>query len=291
MERYMGISTEIDLRQGWNWVAYPYEYDYPLADIFDASKLAEGSTILAKKGGFANVVSGAWQGTLETLTAGEGYMLQSGSEVEAYSMPDRTDLPQGTWAEETSTANTLAARNARGSRLATVWEYDTRRFANTMAILGKLDVEYPEDYTIGVFVGDECRGEGKIVNGMAYITAGGESGETLTFKLYNTFNGEYSTVDTELAFGAMAGTMQQPVVLAGISGIDEVNMGGESIYFSGDVLNLGNYNGTAMLTTIDGKILAKTTEKTISVDGLSAGVYVVVVESDNGRLVKKITKM
>jgi uncharacterized FlaG/YvyC family protein len=56
------------------------------------------------------------------------------------------------------------------------------------------------------------------------------------------------------------------------------------------MLNLGEYDGTAAIMTMDGKVVATTTEASISVDELPAGVYVVIIDSKDGRIVKKISK-
>jgi hypothetical protein len=42
--------------------------------------------------------------------------------------------------------------------------------------------------------------------------------------------------------------------------------------------------------TTDGKVVATTTEASIAVDELPAGVYVVIINDENGRIVKKIAK-
>jgi hypothetical protein len=75
-----------------------------------------------------------------------------------------------------------------------------------------------------------------------------------------------------------------------ITGIDDVAMGNQSIYFNGDILILGEYNGVATIMTVDGKVVATTHESAISIEELPVGVYVVIVDSEEGRKVKKIVK-
>lgn len=205
--------------KGWNWVSYPYEYSYPVTEIFDPSKFAEGDVILSKSGGFVTLTDGVWEGTLSSLNPNEGYMIYSNNaQGFTLSMPGRFTLEQGYF------ANNGAAQAAAIER--SVWNYDDSRFANTMAVIAKIDVDDCNSYTVGAFVGDECRGEGKFVNGKAYISVAGEMGEVVTFRLCDKWTGEFIDVTTELTFTDMAGTAKSPVlmgVLDGTTGIVDIN--------------------------------------------------------------------
>lgn len=289
-----GNSPSITLNTGWNWIGYPYEYSYMASEVFDASQFAEGDLILSKNSGLAALKNGEWENDFE-LTPNTGYMVYHNGEEISVECPGRFDMNQGSFAMAQSLnddLNTLSALSL-AKRNESVWNYDGSRFANTMAIIG--DIQMNDDascYSIGAFVGDECRGEGKVVNGTAYITVAGEAGETVSFRLYNKWSGNYSNVDTQLDFTDLAGSVKAPVKLFApvLTGIDETTIGSQGIYFNGNTLNLGEYDGTATIMTADGKVAATTTEASISVDELPAGVYVVIINSENGRIVKKIAK-
>ena len=214
-----GSISDKSFVKGWNWVSYPYEYSYPVTEIFDPSKFAEGDVILSKSGGFVTLTDGVWEGTLSSLNPNEGYMIYSNNaQGFTLSMPGRFTLEQGYF------ANNGAAQAAAIER--SVWNYDDSRFANTMAVIAKIDVEDCNSYTIGAFVGDECRGEGEFVNGKAYISVAGEMGEVVTFRLCDKWTGEFIDVTTELTFTDMAGTAKSPVlmgVLDGTTGIVDIN--------------------------------------------------------------------
>lgn len=277
------VATK-SLSQGWNWVGYPYEYNYLVSDVFDAAQFAEGDLILSKDSGLAALKNGVWENDFE-LTHNTGYMIYHNGETIEVTMPNRYNLSQ-------PEGPRVAARNM-ASKAESVWSYDGSRFANTMAIIGKLEMnDVAEDYTIGAFVGDECRGEGRVVNGTAYITVAGEAGEIVSFRLYNTWTGQYVDVTTQLEFTDLAGSVKAPIALRApiITGIDDVAMGNQSIYFNGDILILGEYNGVATIMTVDGKVVATTHESAISIEELPVGVYVVIVDSEEGRKVKKIVK-
>lgn len=289
-----GAAPSMTLRKGWNWVGYPYEYSYMASEVFDASQFAEGDLILSKNSGLAALKNGEWENDFE-LTPNTGYMVYHNGEEISVECPGRFEMNQGSFAIAQSLnddLNTLSALSL-AKRNESVWNYDGSRFANTMAIIG--DIQMNDDascYSIGAFVGDECRGEGKVVNGTAYITVAGEAGETVSFRLYNKWSGNYSNVDTQLDFTDLAGSVKAPVKLFApvLTGIDETTIGSQGIYFNGNTLNLGEYDGTATIMTADGKVAATTTEASISVDELPAGVYVVIINSENGRIVKKIAK-
>ena len=214
-----GSIADKTFAKGWNWVSYPYEYSYPVTEIFDPSKFAEGDVILSKSGGFVTLTDGVWEGTLSSLNPNEGYMIYSNNaQGFTLSMPGRFTLEQGYF------ANNGAASAAAIER--SVWNYDDSRFANTMAVIAKIDVDDCNSYTVGAFVGDECRGEGEFVNGKAYISVAGEMGEVVTFRLCDKWTGEFVDVTTELTFTDMAGTAKSPVlmgVLDGTTGIVDIN--------------------------------------------------------------------
>ena len=287
-----GNSPSVTLNTGWNWIGYPYEYSYMASEVFDASQFSEGDLILSKNSGLAALKNGEWENDF-TLEPNTGYMIYHNGEESSVVCPGRFDMSQGAFAAVERSIDNTANSTKSLTLNSSVWNYDGSRFANTMAIIGKLEMnDEAEDYTIGAFVGDECRGEGKVVNGTAYITVAGEGGEEVSFRLYNKWNGKYSNVDTKLAFTDLAGSVKSPVTLNApiVTGIDDVAMAGEGIYFNGNVLVLGQFNGVASIMTVDGRVAATTTQSTISLDELPTGVYVVIIDGTDGRIVKKISK-
>ena len=215
-------ATEIapkSFDKGWNWVSYPYEFGYAVEDIFAAANFSENDMILSKDGGFMQRnAAGEWEGSLTELVPNQGYMIYCNADIEQLDMPGRYDLPQGYF------VNSDIPRAA--SRERAVWVYDNSRFANTMAVVAKVDVENTDDYTIGAFVGEECRGEGKFINGKAFISVGGESGDVVTFRLYNKWTEEFTDITTEVMFTDMAGSIKAPLsfgLLEGTTGIVDIN--------------------------------------------------------------------
>lgn len=280
---YDNAAFDQNINPRWNWVGYPYEYEYLLSDAYDATQLAEGDMVITKSGDVAIIKDGEWAGDF-SVKPNTGMMLYHNGDVNmALPMKARGDLYQGYWEGD-------AMPRAKGRDIS-VWQYDGSRFPNMMAVVGQLNIDSADDYTIGAFVGDECRGAGKIVDGLVLVSLAGESGEKVTFRLHNEWTGEFIEVDNVLNFSDMAGSLKNPVMLnvpEDATAIDNVSTEGISI--NGNVLNFGTYKGTATVTSIDGKVVAKTTESSISVDELPAGIYVVVIEGGAKPIVKKIVK-
>ncbi len=262
MEGKMSYDGYIDDKyfiKGWNWVSYPYEYRYPVEDIFNAANFAEGDIILSKNDGFVTLTDGAWVGTLSELVPNEGYMIYTANAFTC-EMPNRFSLEQGEFA--------VLRPAGAAARERSVWVYDGSRFANSMAVIAKVDVEECEDYTIGAFVDDECRGEGRFINGLAFISVAGEADENVTFRLYNKVSGEFIDLDRELQFAGMAGSVKVPVTMGtieGTTGIDEVK---------------GENGNVKTIYDLSGRKVEKMTE----------GIYVIEVREGDKIVTKKVRK-
>lgn len=262
---YDGAIESKEFIKGWNWVSYPYEYRYPVEDIFDAANFAEGDIILSKNDGFVTLTDGAWVGTLSDLLPNEGYMIYTANAFTC-EMPNRFSLEQGEF--EASAGTEIPAPAGVAARERSVWVYDGSKFANSMAVIAKVDVEECEDYTIGAFVDDECRGEGRFINGLAFISVAGEADENVTFRLYNKVSGELIDLDRELQFSGMAGSVKAPVTMGtieGTTGIDEVK--GEN----GNVKTIYDISGR-------------------KVEQMTEGIYVIKVREGDKIVTKKVRK-
>jgi len=264
---YDGAIESKEFIKGWNWVSYPYEYRYPVEDIFNAANFAEGDIILSKNDGFVTLTDGAWVGTLIELLPNEGYMIYTANAFTC-EMPNRFSLEQGEFEVSASAGIEIPAPAGAAARERSVWVYDGSKFANSMAVIAKVDVEECEDYTIGAFVGDECRGEGRFINGLAFISVAGEADENVTFRLYNKYTGEFVDVDRELQFSGMAGSVKAPVTMGtieGTTGIDEITE---------------NREQSTVIYDISGRKVEQMTE----------GIYVIKVREGDKIVTKKVRK-
>lgn len=257
---YDGYIDDKYFIKGWNWVSYPYEYSYPVEDIYDAANFAEGDIILSKNSGFVTCTDGIWMGTLTELRPNEGYMIYSANEFNN-KMPGRFSLAQGEFVQ--------AMPHYASAEECFVWKYDGSKYANTMAIIAKVNVENCEDYTVGAFVGDECRGEGKFINGLAFISVSGDAGETVTFRLYNRISREFVDLDCELEYTGIAGSVKAPVIMSTIEGTTGIID-----------INSVDSNSIEAIYDLSGR----------KVERMTGGIYVLKIR-DGGKIVTKKVRM
>ena len=253
---YDGYIDDKYFIKGWNWVSYPYEYSYPVEDIYDAARFAEGDIILSKNDGFVTCADGVWMGTLTELVPNEGYMIYTANEF-SNKMPGRFSLAQGEFVSAKS-------HNAP-SRERSVWEYDGSKYANTMAVIARIDIDNREYYTIGAFVGDECRGEGKFIDDLAFISVAGDAGETVTFRLYNRISREFVDLDSELDYTGIAGSVKAPVTMGTMEGTTGIV----------DISTIDS-NSIEVIYDLSGRKVEKMTD----------GIYILKVR-ENGKVVTK----
>ncbi len=272
---YREDTTHVNVSTYWNWVSNPYCKNHSFDDVFEYIKLPDNSVILSKSDGMATYAEGAWSSTIKTWKAGEGYLiyLPEGSMEMTYS--SESLLPS--MASENTDVNGVSERNS-------IWNYDSRRFADNMAIIAKGSADLEEGrHTIGAFVGDECRGEGSIVNGRILITVNGKANENITFKLHDNLTGAVTDLSDEICFSDIAGTFTKPVILhTVVSGIENVNNSNDlSISVKGNSINVeGAEDGAVEVYTLSGQ--------RASLTGLAADVYVVKVKTAAGTIKKKV---
>ena len=218
-------SYTVTLKPGWNWVGSPYLFNRKLDNVFNGnSSNLQGAVIIGKTGSAElNSTTGLWTGNLTTLKSGEGYIIKNpGNANIEISFPNELG-----WEPVDDDANA----GVKGwNPVHSVWEYDHTRFMNNMTIVAELeDIAEPEQYSIGAFVGDECRGEGVVIDGKAFITVHCDAGEYVTFQLYNTCTGAYSPIDEGLKVQTRVGSLKSPFPMHANSIADGIgNVNGEA---------------------------------------------------------------
>lgn len=171
---YEDMRTHRQIVPMWNWLGNPYQYDHDINSVFStedayANKFNVGDRIVSKDNGFAEYNGEKWTGTLTTLHAGLGYMyFNAGSENVDMEYQRESLMPQGT-----------PVMNAPQHKQS-VWTYNSAPFADNMTIIADLGNDYSaERFTVGAFVGEECRGEGEMIDGKCFITVHADKGETI----------------------------------------------------------------------------------------------------------------
>lgn len=259
IDNYMQDEVTKYYGPGWNWSGFPYCFNHSVSQIFANSELADGTRIVSKNDGFTELNSGKWAGTLQTIKAGEGYLVYyPGSSNVSVILPAEGLL------EKVNNVPSIKRASAQN-----IWNYDASRFANNMTIIARSDEELDADrYSIGAFVAGECRGEGKIIDGRIFITVHGENGEKVNFKLHDNLTGEYRDLAERVDFADMRGTFKSPMHLDtdGSAGIQ-------------DVISDSEIDPEAEIYTISGQ--------RVNSQNLAKGIYIVRTKTATRKLIKK----
>lgn len=284
---YEDMRTHRQIVPMWNWLGNPYQYDHDINSVFStedtyANKFNVGDRIVSKDNGFAEYNGEKWTGTLTTLHAGLGYMyFNAGTENVDMEYLRESSMPQGT-----------PVMNAPQHKQS-VWTYNSAPFADNMTIVADLGNEYSaERFTVGAFVGEECRGEGEMIEGKCFITVHADKGETISFKLYDAVSGEMRTINEQLPFAKMAGSFRTPqrMTVGGIvTGITAADIASSGIaVVDGQITVQGMDVADVIVCNASGAVVS-TGETTVA--GLPSGVYVVKVKTKDGKTVtKKLVK-
>lgn len=284
---YEDMRTHRQIVPMWNWLGNPYQYDHDINSVFStedtyANNFNVGDRIVSKDNGFAEYNGEKWTGTLTTLHAGLGYMyFNAGSENVDMEYLREDRMPQGT-----------PVMNAPQHKQS-VWTYNSAPFADNMTIVADLGNDYSaERFTVGAFVGDECRGEGEMIDGKCFITVHADKGETISFKLHDAVSGEMRTINEQMPFAKMAGSLRAPqrLTVGGIvTGITAADIASSGIaVVDGQITVQGMDVADVIVCNASGAVVS-TGETTVT--GLPSGVYVVKVKTKDGKTVtKKLVK-
>ena len=241
-------DVEQSLMPGWNWIGSPYFYNRLLSNALPDGE--EGMVIVSKADGSAEWNGQTWEGSLKVLKKGQGYLVYS---------PQEGNLPL---ALEVFGEMTQGDETPAGARAAhrSVWSYDHSRFASNMTMVAEMpQLNDAEHYSIGAFVGDECRGEGHFIEGLAYITVHANAGEQVLFRLHNELTSEFYDIDQTVSTQTRLGSVKAPVQLtsnAVVTGINSVHSSEFTVhsYDLGGRVVKANAKGMTILRQSDGSV-------------------------------------
>ena len=223
-------NVTISLNKGWNWMGNPYFFNRELNKVMTAATantqatIPNDLTIVGKQGFAVATYNGtAFKGSLEYLEAGQGYLVYNPGKAFSVSFPAELMWDAEDEGNNQNTNGNGVKAFGLGGR---VWNYDHGRFMNNMAMVAVLDgIENPQDYSVGAFVGDECRGEGFVQDGTIFLTVHCDAGEFVNFKLYNTLTGETEDIQEGVRAQMRIGSYSSPFLLhaatTGIQTVDE----------------------------------------------------------------------
>ena len=204
--------------RGYTWTTYPHELDHSLAVLTPyLNTSAEMGDMIIGRTGFAEYNGSEWIADDDfAFEAGQGYIYYTESNTHrTINWGPETLKPDHLLNEEQPEAKPLGARRlSRSANGNSLWQYNPRQHAETMAIVATLDDATPGS-SIGAYVGNECRGEGKLTsNGQWHITLTGQTGEAVTLRLCDPQADTIREIGRQLTFATRAGSWQSPVALS-----------------------------------------------------------------------------
>ena len=215
------LAAPITLKKGWNWVAYPWT-DSRLVSA--AITNAEEGDYLVSQRGFTEYADGYWEGSLRTLTPGEGYMYKAAS--------DKTlgyDFTAAAARRESSSSDYANARTASSDYSDTSF---LNSFPSTMSITARLYKDGMElsgdNYLLYAMNDNELRGVGEFVGSNYYITVYGDLPVDISFIVENATTGETILANEHLTFrDDVVGSRKQPfaISIGEATGIAEIENG------------------------------------------------------------------
>lgn len=282
-------ATPIALNSGWNWLGYPVSQTMSVDEAFAPTK-AENLDVIVGQNGFAQFDGEKWIGTLETLSPGLGYMYQSQSAKNVV--------------YNTSIVSTAAAKYAAGISENSPLVLDVHKYPAAMPVVATIksldgfDLDNT-DYQVNAFCGSECRGIGRVVNGLVMMNVYGNVGEKITFQVTdNDGEMQYANNSTLSFTENIVGNLNAPYAISinGQSGISDVTYEGNiKVCIVGDMLKIKGILAENIelveVYDIDGHKLIRETnvsESGIKVSHLTTGVYVVIVNGNGEYTYHKI---
>lgn len=203
--------TTVSLHKGWNWIGYVPMVGQGLGDALSELEASENAVIKCEDD-FATFAGGQWIGSLDELVPGHGYMY--------YSDKDQTFTYPAKRAFVVTDALLSRRHAATMARAAAPWSYNEYQYPDNTTMIARLNINgaaaMEGTYTVGAFCGDECRGIGKWVNGLLFITVHGTlgTGNNISFKAVENISGhEFSVSETVPFSGQLLGTYSSPFTL------------------------------------------------------------------------------
>lgn len=259
-EQYNPALSPIVLHEGWNWLGYPISQTMTLADALSYMDSDEGDCISNLEGGFATFNNGEWEGSLQTMNPGSGYLYKSSSAKSFI----YNNVP--------TVLNARALYRERLAPKSIPWSVDKHRYPNLMPMIAQVCYSTGDaadsTYYVGAFVGNECRGVGKYSDGIMYLSVYGDKSADMNFKAWN--------VETESVFDFAETLKFTPDVVGTYSSPYKLMLGFEST----GINHLNANNGVDGIYSIQGIKLNSIPNR---------GIYIIKSKDENGNSIMKKT--
>ena len=207
----------VKLQKGWNWIAYTPLTTMTIGEALAAANPQKGD-IVKSQTGVAIYGNNIWEGSLQALESGHGYMYYS------YDGTEKTFV----YPAASSASARMAAPRHAPEALRIFKPVDATLYPNNMTMVIQLrdGTAVVDTAEVAAFVGDECRGATRSSsNGLYYLVIAGE-GAGQPMVLRTCINGEIIDIDDTQQYvsDGNVGTSWNPYVidLQNLLGINDI---------------------------------------------------------------------
>lgn len=282
------IDYPITIGSGWNWIGYVPQFVTPVKEALSSINAVEGDQIKGQIG-FATYSGGNWNGSLQYLVPGQGYMFNSAIEsARALTYPSQY-------------ISKLNIKQEVANNQAMHWTFNEYEFPQNMTVTAIVKIDNMEianeNLQVAAFIDNKCRGTINLIldrttnRYYAYMTILGDGvtdfNKQITFKCYNPATGkELVAPDNTLKYisDSNYGEATNPYVIAFYElSTDNMELAGKDrVIYPNPVMNTLNFNydpeEIEMLEIVDctGRTLIRTSslnKNSIEVSNLARGIY------------------
>ncbi len=212
-DTWLSEETNVTTARGWNWFGNPLPRATTIENLI--SEAFDGDIVKTLDGMATYTDDEGWSSPL-AIGEHEGFLYKSSES----NLQITFDPIQCFDSEEYTAAIINGNTGGNGIKAQSVWRYDVGTYPSNMGIIAASDVlDDAGRFTIGAFVGDECRGQGTLQKGRWFIVAHAQGGEQISLRLYDHMTGEFSPLfidgNESIRFAEIAGSMKAPLQLSG----------------------------------------------------------------------------
>ena len=249
----------VTLQQGWNWIGYVSSVAMLLDDVLATATPSENDCIEGHDE-FAVYSNGKWSGSLTHLRPGNSYLYHA-------SRPTMFRYLANNVCSRGNVVPFEAEAGIQEPQLPLSWSYDVHAYPDVTTVIAQLHTPHPADFAVAAFCDGECRGVGKVVGELLFLTVHGSLGssETITLQAYENDANRVWHIAEQFRFdGERRGTMEQPIVLTLCDGITDIDQ-------------IATERERKAAFTLDGRVIRRHANNA----PISHGVYI--VREKNGR--------
>ncbi|MBQ1773961.1 MAG: laminin G domain-containing protein [Prevotella sp.] len=208
-------DTPVTLRKGWNWIAYLPLATMPIDEALAGANPQRGDQLKSQTG-FAYYGPYGWEGNLEALESGKGYLYLSTDDAEEKQFVYPASTPRTTDSNLAPSHPRTSAPSKEETRTSAFAPVPPTDYPDNMAIVIMLsDGGQPVTTSeVAAFIDGECRGAAFATDDLYYLLVAGEgSGQPMEIKA--VIDGSVRTVCTSLTYSSDAsiGTPWEPFVI------------------------------------------------------------------------------